>query len=317
MRLGLVLVLVLLVAVVATGAWFLRQHGAGRSALPAERAAPLRSDVEMPEVVAGWAAAAPPEVYDPESIYSYIDGHAEVYRAYGMRRCISRRLTGPAGEADLVIDVFELASPEDAFGVFTHDRDGEPAGIGNDSLFRHGWLSFWQGPYFVSIVAEGDTARARAAALEAGRTLAAGLPKGGHPPAIVGELPASNLDPRSVRFLRHPQILNTHVFVSDENVLGLAPDTAGALGTYRRGDSRAYLLIVDYPDAARAQAAEAGFRAHLAGRAEGDAPVAVEGRGFFAVRTSGPRLQCVLAAPTAEFARDLLQAAQSATGGVR
>jgi Family of unknown function (DUF6599) len=266
------------------------------------------SDIRLPDAVAGWTARGAAVVYDPTSIYTYIDGQAEVYRAYGMTRCVSRRFAGPSGEADLVADVFELASPEDAYGVFTHDRDGDPAGIGNDSLYRYGWLSFWTGRYFVSIVAEGDSDRSRAAVKDLGRAVAASLPAGGQPPAIVAALPAGDLDPRSVRFLRHAQILNTHAFVSDENVFELAPDTAAALGTYRRGQAKAFLLRIDYPDAARAAAAADNARQKLFGGARGDTPVAVGDRGYFALDVHGRRLDAVLGATTAAFAKEVMAA---------
>jgi len=317
MRRGFVCVLALLIVGLALTACSRQPPAqeqpaaAARSSPPGAAAAPAPAapDIRLPDAAGGWTASGPSSVYDTETIYSYIDGHAEVYRAYGFKRCVSRRFAGPAGEADLVADVFELASPEDAFGMFTHDRDGDPGGVGNDSLVRHGWLSFWTGPYFVSVVAEGDTERSRRAVLEVGRAVASALPSGGAPPAIVGDLPPRDLDRRSVRFLRHPQILNTHVFVADENVFALTPDTAAALGTYRRGADRAYLLLVDYPDAARAQAAADRARKGLLNGAPGDEPVKVKDGGFSAVRVTGPRVTAVLAATKAGLARDLLNLA--------
>jgi hypothetical protein len=284
---------------------------AAKSSPPETTAAPPPAppDIRLPDAAGDWTASGPVSVYDTETIYSYIDGHAEVYRAYGFKRCISRRFTGPTGESAIVADIFELASPEDAFGMFTHDRDGEPAGVGNDSLLRYGWLSFWKGPYFVSIVAEGDTERSRAAVLELGRAAAAALPAEGQPPPIVRDLPARDLDPRSVRFLRHAQILNTHVFVSDENVFGLAPDTGAALGSYKRGSARAHVLLVDYPDAERASAAGNSARKGLLNGATGDTPVAAKDGTLVALRVTGRRLVVVIGATSAGFARDLLNLA--------
>ena len=140
--LWIVLVAVAIVAVAAIAAWFLLK--------PATAPLDAMGD-RLPERVGDWVAADAPIRYDTESIFGYIDGHAEVYLAYGMRGCLARRFSGPEDEADLVLDVFEMASPADAFGVFTHDQDGEPAGVGQDSLLRYGWLSFWKGRFFVSI----------------------------------------------------------------------------------------------------------------------------------------------------------------------
>jgi hypothetical protein len=131
----------------------------------------------------------------------------------------------------------------------------------------------------------------------------------------VGDLPPRDLDARSIRFLRHAQILNTHVFVSDENVFALAPDTSAALGAYRRGADRAYLLLVDYPDATRAQAAADSARRGLLNGAPGDEPVAAKEGGLFAVKVAGRRLAAVLAATKASLARDLLRAASAPQQG--
>jgi hypothetical protein len=75
------------------------------------------------QLTRGWRAADPGELYDQESIFSYIDGHAEVYLAYGMTGCLARRYNGPPGEAALALDVFEVGSPADAYGVASYDRE--------------------------------------------------------------------------------------------------------------------------------------------------------------------------------------------------
>jgi len=120
-------------------ALWLRSRPAGSGAAPAPASAgpasapsPGPAPLALPEAAGAWRAEGPASTWDRESIFSYIDGHAEVYLAYGMRRCISRRYSGPAGEGAITLDAFELASPYDAFGVFTHDRDGEAAGVGRD-----------------------------------------------------------------------------------------------------------------------------------------------------------------------------------------
>jgi len=130
-----------------------------------------RLRAQLPEEALGWRAVDRGELYDQESIFSYIDGHAEVYLAYGMTGCLARRYAGPQGEADVTLDVFEMASPADAYGVFTYDRDGERVDVGREGLFRYGWLSFWKGRSSSSVTAEADTEAARAAVLELGRSV--------------------------------------------------------------------------------------------------------------------------------------------------
>jgi len=250
---------------------------------------------ELPREAASWRAVGEGQIYDTESIYSYIDGHAEVYMAYGMVRCLSRRYSGPEGEPDIVLDLFEQASAADAFGVFTHDRDGEEVDIGQGGLFRHGWLSFWKGHWFGSVYAEGESEASKEAVLALGRAAADSIAEVGEVPPLVAELPPDGLDPRSVRFLHTQEILNGVVYLGYENALHLGPEIDAVVGRYQRPEGVGWLLLVDYPDDATAELAEGA--ATEAG---------------IAVRRKGSRLAAVLA-PEPQAAGDSLLA--DAIGG--
>ena len=52
-----------------------------------------RLQAGLPKQVLVWSAETNDRIYDSETIFGYIDGGAEVYRAYNMRRCLSRRYT--------------------------------------------------------------------------------------------------------------------------------------------------------------------------------------------------------------------------------
>ena len=224
----------------------------------------------LPLEAAGWLATADDQIYDTETIFQYIDGHAEVYLAYGMERCLARRYSGPDGEPDIVLDLFELASAEDAYGVFTHDRDGDDIDIGQGALLRAGWLSFWKGRWFGSVYAEGESEPAYEAVIAIARGAADTITDEGEAPALISELPAAGLDARSVRFFHTQEILNSVVYLGFDNVLRFGPETDAVLGKYERQDGRGWLLLVDYPDVETASWAEgAGTEAGLAIRREG------------------------------------------------
>lgn len=271
-----------------------------------------RLQAALPDSIGGWVCEDEDAIYDTESIYSYIDGHAEVYLAYGMRRCLARSYRGPAGESGITVDVFEMPTPADAFGVFTQDRDGDPVEMGADGLFRFGWLSFWQGSFFVSVYAEEDTEASRAAVLELGSAVAAAVPAGGGPPTIVRELPSEGLDPRSVRYLHDHQILNSHVWLTDDDVFHLTADTPAALGRYRLGDDAAYLLVVEYPDERRLEAARESFAEAFWGDSSEAGPARHADDGWFAIAVRGRRLVVALVADSPEIAAALL--AEAAEG---
>jgi hypothetical protein len=240
---------------------------------------------ELPTEAAGWRAVGDSQIYDTESIYSYIDGHAEVYMAFGMVRCLSRRYSGPEGEPDILLDLFEQASPADAFGVFTHDRDGEEVEIGQGGLFRYGWLSFWKGRWFGSVYAEGESEASAEAVLALGRAVADAIDETGQLPPLVSELPEDGLDPRSVRFLHTQEILNGVVYLGYENVFRFGPDIDAVVGRYQRAEGSAWLLLVDYPDETAAELAEGGAR---------EAGVSVRRRGARLAAVLAPDPQAVV-----------------------
>jgi hypothetical protein len=252
-------------------------------------------NLSIPVEVGGWRSVDDGQIFDTESIYSYIDGHAEVYMSYGMVRCLSRRYAGPEGEPDIVVDLFEQASSADAFGVFTHDRDGEEVDVGQGGLFRHGWLSFWKGHWFGSVYAEGESEASAEAVLALGRAAADAIAEVGEMPSLVAELPEDGLDPRSVRFFHTQEILNGVVYLGYENPLRFGPEVDAVVGRYQHAEGGGWLLLVDYPDDASAELAEGG---------------AIEAG--IAVRRQGSRLAAVLA-PEPQAAGDGLLA--DAIGG--
>lgn len=273
----------------------------------------------IPREVRGWTAVED-HAYDRETIFDYIDGAGEVYRAFGMRLVVSRRFERP-GEPDIVADLFDMGSPADAFGVFAHDLEGEPWGIGQESLYKSGLLQFWRGRLFASIFAERETAEAVAALAELGRAVAAASGPDGPKPDLIGLLPEEWRSGR-VRYVHDPQILNYHFFLARENLLGLGPGVEAAIATTGEKDERRTLLLVRYPGPDAAAAAERSFlqgyvpetmspetaRERAAGRVR-----LPQGRWAAAAR-SGAILGLVFGAASAAEAKGLLDRGLAASG---
>ena len=255
----------------------------------------------LPPAIAGVAQQGADERYGADAIFSYLDGGAEVYLAYNLRGCLARRYAGPGLE--VIADVFEMATPADAFGVFTHDQDGEEVAVGQGALLRPGWLSFWQERYFVSLSADRDDARAREALLALARAIAAAIPGRGAMPELAGRLPAAGQVPRSLRFLHDPVVLRTHLDLGPGNPLALGAGVDAVVARYRRGGSDAVLLIVRYPTVEAATTAAAGARAALLG---GSAATVRDGRGRWRrLEVSGCELALAVDATTETLAGEL------------
>jgi hypothetical protein len=138
--------------------------------------------------------------------------------------------------------------------------DGEDWSLGQASLYKGGLLNIWQGRYFAALYAEDETDETKAALREMGRRLAAALPGGGAKPDLLAVLPAGYDDPKRVRFLHSPVILNYHFFLASDNVLGLGPETDAALAV---AADKSVLLAIRYPSPVRAESALRAFQAAL------------------------------------------------------
>ncbi|MCX7967130.1 MAG: hypothetical protein N3B10_01435 [Armatimonadetes bacterium] len=259
----------------------------------------------LPDEVLGWRWDGKEEVYDRETIFDYIDGMGEVYRAYNFRQVFVRRYEKP-DQPRITVDLFDMGFPEDAFGVWSFERDGEPVGIGQGADYAVGMLRFWKGRYFVAVWAERETSEVKEAILTLGRKIAEAIAEQGQKPELLKYLPAKGLDKNRILFFRHILILNRHYFIADRDILNLSLKAEGVLATYRVGKGTMRLILVRYPtekDAAKAQ--ETFGRAYLReGRSRG--VVRTENRKWVAAKRFGQTLAIALDAPTESQAKELI-----------
>jgi hypothetical protein len=237
----------------------------------------------IPRTVGGWEANGPDRVFDRTTLYDYMDGGAEVFLAFDFREVWTRTYVprgsapaaSPAGPEppELTLDVYDMGSPAEAFGIFSCDREDPDAGIGQDSEAGFGLLRFRQGRYFVTVTASAEDEAALKAVLEIGRAALPALGPPGPRPAILDLLPPAGLRPERTSFFHSNVNLNTRFFISSENILNLDRSTDCAFAEYDRGPAPGepvYLLLVRYPDAPRAAAARRSFLAGYLPEADPD-----------------------------------------------
>ena len=261
---------------------------------------------ELPNQVMNWTAEAEDRIYNSETIFGYIDGGAEVYRAYNMRRCLSRRYTSAAGPA-IVLDIFDMGSSGDAYGVFTHDPAGDVIDLGQDGRLRPGWLNFWKDRFFVSIYTEEETAPAIQAVKALGKMVDALIAARGARPKILELLPPEGLIATNVHFLHHPIILNYHYYISDENLLHLSQETDAVLADFQRQTEQALILLVLYPEAEAAVRAHTSFMKNYLPDADENGMAMLENNKWCAVKVKDRLLTIVLEADSRHFAEKLLK----------
>jgi hypothetical protein len=208
--------------------------------------------------VAGWTQSEESRTYEPDTLYDFMNGAADLYFTYGFESLAVGKYENSDG-AQLRVEIYRTATDADAFGLFTYNSFGEAIDLGEDGRWTRGTaLAFWQRRTFVQVIARDG---ADDAALQSfGKAVAAALPAGGDRPVVVGALPTEELQPGSVRFFREQMALDNFLWLGPENVLGLGPDVEGTLAEYALDGQRASLLLVAFPDAKRAEDAQAGLQ---------------------------------------------------------
>jgi hypothetical protein len=225
-------------------------------------AAAATASAQTPDcgLVAGWQQQGQLREFEPDTLFEYMNGNAEGYLIYRFVKL--QGVTCKSGEDTILIDVFEMADPEYAYGIFSANRDPRqqivPLGMGGQITTRR--AIFAKDKYYVEFAAnpiKDHTAnlQAFAAAFEKklqGRST---------PPDAIGWFPKDKLTPNSVRLV-------------PESVLGIRMLKRGYVGQYEFG--KGFLVLEETPESA-AQVME-----KLKARVGATVPAAIADEGFTA-----------------------------------
>ena len=212
----------------------------------------------IPESLGGWSKTESDQFYNRENLYDYIDGGAELYLSYGFRSLINRTYT-KAGQPDIILDIFDMGSSQNAFGVFSHSREKVEQEFGQGSQYTAGSLLFWKDRYFISILASPETPESSQAIKKLAGIIESHIKKEGPLPALIDLLPRDSLIKESVRYFKHYIWLNSYYFIANQNILHIDENTDAFLAKYRENNGKSLLLLVQYPDAESAKAAYQDF----------------------------------------------------------
>jgi hypothetical protein len=272
----------------------------------------------LPSEVGGWKWDGKDMKYNSRTLFDYIDGAAELYLAYGFQNLVVRRFEKP-GQPSIMAELYEMASSEDAYGLFSFEYQDEPVGIGQGSEFGGGLLRFWKGKYFVSVYAEGEGKEVEPAILGSGRAMDKAIPVTGPEPKIIQYLPGQTfgLVDKSIRYLKSHVLLNQRFFVSHQNILDLSRETGAALATYLRDREKVHLLLIRYPNSAKAKEAFQSFTRAYMPDAAGKDRVKTEDRKWTFARQANDYILIIFGAPRESDAEALLKATEEKLIGRR
>ncbi|MFQ6103663.1 MAG: DUF6599 family protein [Candidatus Glassbacteria bacterium] len=262
--------------------------------------------VALPDSIDGWKVHVKDQTYDRGNLYDYIDGGAELYLSFEFKTLINRTYSLP-GQPDIVVDLFDMGSSKDAFGVFSLSRETVDETFGQGSQYTGGLLLFWKNNYFVSILASPETDESKKAVFALAKGIEAAIPGEGPLPDILSLLPQRLLVPESIRYFRHHIWLNSHYFVAAENILNINEKTDAVLAKYGELGKRSVLLLVEYQNDDEARLGYSSFVQHYLPQLAGKPVARIEDGTWTGCRLKGKLLIIVFNAAGEDTALHLIE----------
>ena len=213
--------------------------------------------------VVNWKLSSSVKIYDKKTIFDYIDGAAELYFAYDFTKVASAEYQH--GQTSIIIDVYDLTTPENAFGIYSLNRyqDTNYVSIGNEGILTGTALDFWKGNYYCKVYSFDQSDTYQKDVTEFGNKLALRIKDTGKEPAIIKKLSPNGLIPKTAKFFTKKLGLDNIHFVSEENLFDLDGKTKGAVAEYQLNGSKFPLFIIEYSSSQKANLAFEAYTKYL------------------------------------------------------
>ena len=263
----------------------------------------------FPAEVKGWKAVGEDMKFDRETLFRHINGGAELYLTYDFREVVVRRFEHQS-KPGILLEVYDMGSSAEAFGIFSCERDGDSLAFGQEAEYAGGLLRLWKDRYLVSIISLGDETMTRNAIFLLAKTIADMISSTGPYPQLLEKLPVDNLQRSSIRYFHAAQSLNNIYFLASENILLLGSETDCVFARYSEGENNCFLLLIEYSADASAQDAYENVITHYMPEAAETGHAEMEDGTVTAIRRTNRCLAMVFEAPAVETAAALLTVVQ-------
>ena len=164
------------------------------------------------------SAQAQPSSYNPDSLYQYIDGGADIYLLYSFKSLLHQDFK--SGAADLTVDIYDMDKTENAFGIYAAERSPgyKFFSIGAEGYRDKGILNFVQDRYYVKLSGSGSNADAL---LDQFARLLSGRIGGTQTlPELLAKLPREHQVPHSQQYVRKDPL--GHAFLAPAYIVAYA-----------------------------------------------------------------------------------------------
>ena len=294
--------------------------------------------LDLPKTVGVWNRPDSPRLINSKNIFKYMNGAGELYLGYRFRHLEVFDYTSP-DQGNILVELYFMESPDDAFGLLSLDWGGEPVSFAGTpdatskksftastrALYGGGLMRLWSDYIYARIMAERETPASKEVVLALGKSIAANTQNPSEP-VLVKKLPlevgaAWKLRVDRLSFFRSHLVLNSIYYLSHENILDFDLSTEAVSAPYEHihgseDPKRSQFLLVQYENPERASQALNHF--HDAYLPELKKEITADSAslfkledGWLAYRLLGKYIAMVFECPDPESARAILQKNES------
>ncbi|RFT15288.1 MAG: hypothetical protein OP8BY_0397 [Candidatus Saccharicenans subterraneus] len=251
----------------------------------------IRADsISLPEIIGSWKLEGPPQTITRETIFDYMDGGGELYLAYKFERLLVYKYLDGA-ENEILVEIYEMKHPDEAFGLLSLDWSGEPANLSPGTgplpenpvcpaytaLYGEGLLRARVDNLYLRVLALRETPGVKEIILKLGKTIAGHASQATFPALLDVIRPKADsiwqIKKDRTSYFHSHLILNSLYYLSHENILHLDPTREAIYTEWTQRDlankKSARMIIIKYPEVQKAGAALADFLgAYLQEKAE-------------------------------------------------
>jgi len=158
---------------------------------------PTKDDVE------GWEMSEQPRFFQADNLWEYINGGADAYLVYGFKEVVTVAYKSKDFESDMLVDIFQMADPVNAFGIYSSERspDYNYIDMGTEGYLSGTSLNFWKGSYYVKIVCHQESDALKEEMKKFAEATAAKITETSETPEPVSIFPEEGLIDKSVRYI--------------------------------------------------------------------------------------------------------------------
>ncbi|MBW2433259.1 MAG: hypothetical protein JRF36_06635, partial [Deltaproteobacteria bacterium] len=134
--------------------------------------------LNLPKTVGVWKKPDSPRLIDSKNIFKYMNGAGELYLGYRFHHLEVFDYTS-ANQGNILVELYFMESPDDAFGLLSLDWGGEPVSYGGApaatsrksftsptrALYGGGLMRFWSDDMYARIMAERETPASKEAVI--------------------------------------------------------------------------------------------------------------------------------------------------------